>query len=143
MDAMEVDGGDEAKVQVRFTSKLVSVPDNVFAVPDRLTRAGLAEVVHGLLLEQHSDDDDDDDDSGAGGDSSAVRFDFLISGELLRSSLATFLSNRHVRTSRLLPSTLSHARVCRRTLCHLRDAESMADLSLGLSKIAPPAPLED
>ena len=79
---MQVDGEDEAKVQVLFTSELVTVPDNAFAVPARLTRAGLAKVINGLL--EHDDE-------------SAMRFDFLINGELLRSSLATFLSNRHVR----------------------------------------------
>jgi hypothetical protein len=88
MSGMDVDE-DEAKVQVRFFARAgggiesvqVSIPDTAFAVPSRLTRKGLAEVINGLLELDPPQ-----------------RFDFLINGDLLRSSLETFLANRHLST---------------------------------------------
>ena len=78
--------GQETKVQVRFAAKTggqdavdISVPGTAFAVPERLTRKGLGEVINGLLSLDPPQ-----------------KFDFLINGELLRSSLATFLTNRNV-----------------------------------------------
>ena len=74
--------GDSGKIQVRFVSRLeeLEIPESAFAVPEGLTRKGLAEVVNGLLQLDPPQP-----------------FDFLINEEFLRSSLATFLSNRHVR----------------------------------------------
>ena len=72
-------------VSVRFVSRLpeqVEIPETAFAVPEALTRKGLAEVINGLLQLDPPEP-----------------FDFLINEEFLRSSLATFLKNRHVRAS--------------------------------------------
>eukprot|EP01050_Picozoa_sp_SAG11_P015593 SAG11_NODE_2039_length_3892_cov_1.839705_2_plen_437_part_00 len=76
---------DETKLQVRFVSKIeddeLVMPSNAFAVPERLTRQGLAEVVNGMLqLEE------------------AQAFDFIINGEFLRCSLASFVKSRHLST---------------------------------------------
>ena len=83
---MEAGLQEETKVQVRFAAKTggqdavdLNIPDTAFAVPDRLTRKGLAEVINGLLSLDPPQ-----------------RFDFLVNGELLRSSLSTFLTNRNV-----------------------------------------------
>lgn len=85
--------GDSGKIQVRFVSRLeeLEIPESAFAVPEGLTRKGLAEVVNGLLQLDPPQP-----------------FDFLINEEFLRSSLATFLSNRHVR--RPLDPSLGRAR---------------------------------
>ena len=77
---------DAATVSVRFVSRLpepVDIPESAFAVPEGLTRKGLAEVINGLLQLDPPQP-----------------FDFLINEEFLRSSLATFLKNRHVRSLR-------------------------------------------
>ena len=83
-DAPPADDGN--KLQVRFVAKLpdgdeLDIPSNAFAVPDRLTRKGLAEVVNGML---------DLDDPQP--------FDFLVNGEFLRCSLASFVKSRHLST---------------------------------------------
>ena len=74
---------DASTVSVRFVSRLpepVDIPESAFAVPEGLTRKGLAEVINGLLQLDPPQP-----------------FDFLINEEFLRCSLATFLKNRHVR----------------------------------------------
>ena len=77
--------GDVSTISVRFVSRLpepVELPESAFAVPETLTRKGLAEVINGLLQLDPPQP-----------------FDFLINEDFLRCSLATFLKNRHVRAS--------------------------------------------
>ena len=84
MDSMAA-SENESKLQVRFISKIadtdLEIPDSAFAVPDRLTRQGLAEVINGMLeLDPEQP------------------FDFLINNEFLRCSLASFVKTRHLST---------------------------------------------
>ena len=82
--------GDASTISVRFVSRLpepVELPESAFAVPETLTRKGLAEVINGLLQLDPPQP-----------------FDFLINEDFLRCSLATFLKNRHVRASKTCTS---------------------------------------
>lgn len=87
--------GNATTISVRFVSRLpepVELPESAFAVPETLTRKGLAEVINGLLQLDPPQP-----------------FDFLINEDFLRSSLATFLKNRRVRA---LAAALTHAHHC-------------------------------
>lgn len=68
---------ESRQVQVRFVTKLpaeLRVPPGVIAVPARLTRNGLSEVINALLATEEP-----------------RPFDFLVDGELLRTSLEKLL----------------------------------------------------
>eukprot|EP00850_Spirogloea_muscicola_P023179 SM000334S12548 [mRNA] locus=s334:56275:59967:- [translate_table: standard] len=72
--------GEERQAQVRFTTQLPPaqrVPASAFAVPAHLTRYGLSEVINTLL-----------------GLDPPRPFDFLVEGELLRTSLEKLLVAR-------------------------------------------------
>jgi ribosome biogenesis protein YTM1 len=70
---------EEAQVQVRFITKLdIEVPETSFAVPDRLARYGLSEIINHLL--GHTD-------------KTSIRpYDFLIDGQFLRTDLKKYLA---------------------------------------------------
>jgi ribosome biogenesis protein YTM1 len=75
--------------QVSFTTKLpqeYAVPGIPIAIPARLSRLGLSEVVNTLL--------EDLDKS--------VPFDFIIAGDLLRSSVADHLASKGVSTEDMI-----------------------------------------
>lgn len=80
-----------ADVRVRFVTKLdeYRVTETPFAVPARLTRRGLSEVVNHLLGRGEAASGDADDGERNAGD--AVPFDFLVDGRFLRTSLAKHL----------------------------------------------------
>ena len=87
--------GDAGTVSVRFVSRLpepVDLPESAFAVPETLTRKGLAEGINGLLQLDPPQP-----------------FDFLINEDFLRCSLATFLKNRHVRAREAFAAVRSRA----------------------------------
>ncbi len=84
MDAKE----ESQDVFVRFVSKLPfgsTLPENPVAVPGKLSRYGLSEIVNHLLQQD-----------------SPTPFDFLLFGEYLRVDLATYLSKRGLSHVRLL-----------------------------------------
>ncbi len=89
---------DASTITVRFVSRLpeVELPESAFAVPETLTRKGLAEVINGLLELDPPQP-----------------FDFLINEDFLRCSLATFLKNRHVRASKPCTCAALHAAAAR------------------------------
>ncbi|GJP33275.1 hypothetical protein CLOM_g17823 [Closterium sp. NIES-68] len=82
-------GTDDRQVQVRFTTRLpahLTVPSTPFAVPVRLTRYGLSEVINTLL-----------------GRDAPQPFDFIVDGRLLRSSLRKCLLTSALSTERVIP----------------------------------------
>lgn len=79
---------EEAQVTCRFTTRLpekLRITTTPFAVPARLTRYGLSEVVNHLLAHDKP-----------------VPFDFLINGELLHTSLEKFLLQRTLSAEAIL-----------------------------------------
>jgi ribosome biogenesis protein YTM1 len=80
----------DAKVQIRLSTRqrkwAVSETPLPLLLPARLTRSGLNEVVRALLAERLR------------GASTDVQFDFLIVGELLRSSLQAYLDKKGLST---------------------------------------------
>ena len=76
------------QVRVRFISRSPQyvVTDAPIAVPTKLARHGLSEVVNHLL-----------------GSAAPVPFDFLIDNQLLRGSLAKFIESHGVSTEDILP----------------------------------------
>jgi len=77
-------GDADAQVTVRFTTQLsdpsLHITDSPMAIPTSLTRWGLSEVVNHLLAERQQ----------------PQPFDFLIEGELLRSTLSKHLASRKI-----------------------------------------------
>lgn len=79
---------DERQVQVRFATKLpphFRVAATPFSVPAHLTRYGLSEVINALL-----------------GNEKPQPFDFLVDGELLRTSLEQFLLSKKISAESIL-----------------------------------------
>ncbi|KAL2633693.1 hypothetical protein R1flu_005172 [Riccia fluitans] len=91
---MEENGGNmeaekqETQVQVRFNTKLkqeLRVVSTPFAVPSSLTRYGLSEVINALL-----------------GLEKPIPFDFLLDGELIRTSLEKLLLSKNLSAESIL-----------------------------------------
>ncbi|CAM6030064.1 unnamed protein product [Sphagnum balticum] len=79
---MEMEAATERVVQVRFTTKLppqLRVVATPFSVPAKLTRYGLSDVVNSLL-----------------GFEKPQPFDFLVDGELVRTSLENLLLSKKI-----------------------------------------------
>ncbi|ORX43340.1 WD40 repeat-like protein [Hesseltinella vesiculosa] len=77
----------QEQVQIRLTTKQpkYSVNDAPILVPSTLKRYGLSELVNNLLdLDTH------------------VPFEFLIDGEILRTSIAKYLAERHLSTENIV-----------------------------------------
>ena len=97
-------GKEEQSVEVRFVTRLgkeFQVTDEPFSVPARLTRHGLSEIVNHLLgrVPDASADEEDEGEMADEEEKKKLRpipFDFLISGEFLRTSLRKHLTTRGV-----------------------------------------------
>ncbi|ORZ00577.1 WD40-repeat-containing domain protein [Syncephalastrum racemosum] len=78
---------DQEQVQVRFTTtqQKYAVNDAPILVPSALKRFGLSEIVNNLL-----------------GHEKPVPFDFLIDGEILKTSLAQYLSEKLLSTENVI-----------------------------------------
>ncbi|GLJ38552.1 hypothetical protein SUGI_0785750 [Cryptomeria japonica] len=93
MDTAQENGSEQNKeesrqVQVRFTTKLPpesKVPSTSFVVPANLTRYGLSEVINTIL-----------------GHEKPQRFDFLVEGELVRTSLEKLLLIKNISAEKIL-----------------------------------------
>ncbi|KAH9307100.1 hypothetical protein KI387_011504, partial [Taxus chinensis] len=84
----EQNNEDSRQVQVRFTTKLppvLRVPATSFAVPANLTRYGLSEVINTLL-----------------GHEKPQPFDFLVEGELVRTSLENLMLIKGISAEKIL-----------------------------------------
>ncbi|KAL3694046.1 hypothetical protein R1sor_007697 [Riccia sorocarpa] len=78
----------ETQIQVRFNTKLkpeLRVVSTPFAVPSSLTRYGLSEVINALL-----------------GLEKPIPFDFLLDGELIRTSLEKLLLSKNLSAESIL-----------------------------------------
>jgi ribosome biogenesis protein YTM1 len=84
---------DGAKVRVHFTtaSEPHRITDAPFAIPSKLNRSGLSEVVNHMLKENEADDD-------------YVRqpFDFIIGGRLVRMALHKFIAVHRLSTEDII-----------------------------------------
>jgi ribosome biogenesis protein YTM1 len=91
MSERDEDGG--AKVRVRFTttSEQYRITDAPFAIPSKLNRSGLSEIVNHMLRESENDDDH-------------VRqpFDFMIGGRLVRMALHKFIAVHRLNTEDII-----------------------------------------
>ena len=72
---------EDTQIQVRFRSRLphYAITDSIIAVPARLHRYGLSEIINHLLAT-----------------TKPIPFDFLIDGQFLRTSLAQFMQARSI-----------------------------------------------
>ena len=90
---------EDAAEQVRVTFTLDStvkdstldVPSEPISIPSSLRRKGLSAVINHLLDRKisHEDDDEDDNDDDDEDKLSAITFDFMICGKLLRTGVET------------------------------------------------------
>ncbi|KAI8388800.1 nuclear protein Ytm1p [Radiomyces spectabilis] len=78
---------EQEQVQVRFTTQQVkyAVNDAPILVPSNFKRYGLSEIINNLL-----------------GHEKPVPFDFLIDGEILRTSIAEYLTNKRLSTENVI-----------------------------------------
>uniref|UniRef100_A0A8D8WHQ6 Ribosome biogenesis protein WDR12 homolog n=1 Tax=Cacopsylla melanoneura TaxID=428564 RepID=A0A8D8WHQ6_9HEMI len=76
-----------SEVQVKFFTKQekFAVPDTVFAVQGNLAVPGLNSLINEILKEVSNDDE-----------YKPVQFDFLVAGELLRTTITSFLESKGV-----------------------------------------------
>ncbi|KAJ2172210.1 ribosome biogenesis protein ytm1, partial [Coemansia sp. RSA 518] len=82
-----MDAANEAQVQIRLVAKQkkYEVPDAPLVVPQQLQRYGLSEIVNHLL-----------------GLEAPVPFDFLVDGQFLRESIASYLKEHSLSAENVL-----------------------------------------
>jgi ribosome biogenesis protein YTM1 len=93
-EKMEEDQAEQVRVTFSLDTSVkdteLEVPSDPIAIPSTLRRKGLSAVINHLLDRRLEDDDEkDDDDSDDGEKLSAVTFDFMINGKLLRTGVET------------------------------------------------------
>lgn len=89
------EAGEERQIQVRFVTKLpeeLRVASTPFSLPAHLTRYGLSEVINALL-----------------GLEKPQPFDFLVDGELLRTSLEQLLLTNNISAESILNVEYAYA----------------------------------